>query len=193
MSQNLLYSPIRQPESAVRALARHRPIVMVTLGLMEEALTMSRLSPVARMESPSDVPKNRMSTTAITPSSSASSTSVLHWLPPVSALNSEKTVSRPVMDTLDEKPMTARLIVYRPVFEMMPARMLSTPRRVWKKAVMKPESIPAAMAAGSARSGCPAMVSIAPTAQPSVKQPSVDRSAMFRMEKLMNSASATRP
>ena len=154
---------------------------------------MSRLSPVARMESPSDVPKNRMSTTAITPSSSASSTSVLHWLPPVSALKSEKTVARPVMDTLDEKPMTARLIVYRPVFEMMPARMLSTPRRVCKKAVMKPESIPAAMAAGSARSGCPAMVSIAPTAQPSVKQPSVERSAMFRMEKLMNSASATRP
>lgn len=101
-----------------------------------------------------------MSTTAITPSSSESSTSVLHWLPPVSALKSEKTVSRPVMDTLDEKPMTARLIVYRPVFEMMPARMLSTPRRVCKKAVMKPESIPAAMAAGSARSGCPAMVSI---------------------------------
>lgn len=57
MSQNLLYSPIRQPASAVRAFARHRPIVMVTLGLMEEALTMSRLSPVARMESPSDVPK----------------------------------------------------------------------------------------------------------------------------------------
>ena len=37
------------------------------------------------------------------------------------------------------------------------------------------------------------MVSMAPTAQPSVKQPSVERSAIFRMEKLMNSASATSP
>lgn len=51
----------------------------------------------------------------------------------------------------------------------------------------------AAMAANSARIGWPAMVSMAPTAQPSVKQPSVERSAIFRMEKLMNSASATRP
>ena len=51
----------------------------------------------------------------------------------------------------------------------------------------------AAMAANSARIGWPAMVSMAPTAQPSVKHPSVDRSAIFRMEKLMNSASATRP
>ena len=37
-----------------------------------EALTMSGLSPVARMESPSVVPKNRMSASAITPTSTAS-------------------------------------------------------------------------------------------------------------------------
>ena len=101
MSQNLLYSPIRQPDSAVRALARHRPIVMVAFGLMEEALTMSRLSPVARMDRPRDVPKKRMS---------ASRISRLHC-PPTRPLKSENTVSTPVMDTLDEKPMTARLIV----------------------------------------------------------------------------------
>ena len=34
----------------------------------------------------------------------------------------------------DEQRQTARLIVYRPVFEMMPARMLSTPRRAVKQA-----------------------------------------------------------
>ena len=43
--------------------------------------------------------------------------------------------------------MTARLMVYRPVLTMMPAMMLSTPRRVCKKAVTKPEHTPAAMAA----------------------------------------------
>ena len=110
MSQNLLYSPIKQPDSAVRALARHRPIVMVAFGLMEEALTMSRLSPVARMDRPRDVPKKRMSTSTITAAMSASRISRLHC-PPTRPLKSENTVSTPVMDTLDEKPMTARLIV----------------------------------------------------------------------------------
>ena len=65
---------------------------------------------------------------------------------------------------------------------MMPAMMLSTPRRVCKKAVMKPEHTPAAIAASRARKGWPVSATWQGTAQPSVKQPSVDRSAMFRME-----------
>ncbi|MFR9067090.1 MAG: hypothetical protein ACLVJH_09445 [Faecalibacterium prausnitzii] len=56
-------------------------------------------------------------------------------------------------DMVEEKPITARLMVYRPVLTMMPAMMLSTPRRVCRKAVTKPEHTPAAMAANRARNG----------------------------------------
>ena len=80
-----------------------------------------------------------------------------------------------------EKPIAAMLTVYSPVLTMMPARMLSTPSRVCKKAVTKPEQTPAAIAAGRASTGWPARVTLAPTAQPSTKQPSVERSAMPRM------------
>ena len=54
------------PARAVRPLARHRPTVMVKEGSMEEAETMSRLSPVARMERPSWVFKNSASSTPTT-------------------------------------------------------------------------------------------------------------------------------
>ena len=80
------------------------------------------------------------------------------YQPPVKAsavLASEKTVSVLTSERVDEKPMTARLMVYRPVFTMMPAMMLSTPRRVCKKAVTNPEHTPAAIAATSARKGWP--------------------------------------
>ena len=83
---------------------------------------------------------------------------------------------------LEEKPITARLMVYRPVLTMMPAMMLSTPRRVCRKAVTKPESTPAAMAAKRASTGWPVTATWQQTAHPNVKQPSVDRSAMFRIE-----------
>ena len=43
-----------------------------------------------------------------------------------------------------------------------------------------------------AKMGCPAMETVAPTAQPKVKQLSVDRSHTFSMEKLKKSARATR-
>ena len=61
-----------------------------------------------------------------------------------------------------------------------------------KAAAMKPAAAPDSMATGSARKGCPASATVADTAQPSVKLPSVVMSAMFRMRKLRNSASATR-
>ena len=73
-------------------------------------------------------------------------------------------------------------MVYRPVLTMMPAMMLSTPSLVCKKAVIKPEATPAAMAAKRASTGCPATATWQHTAHPRVKHPSVDRSAMFSTE-----------
>ena len=64
------------PESAVRALAMHSPKVMVNVGLIEEALTISRLSPVARMESAVFVHRSNNSatpaSTVIIPASTSS-------------------------------------------------------------------------------------------------------------------------
>lgn len=67
----------------------------------------------------------------------------------------------------------------------MPARMLSTPRRVCKNAVIKPEQTPISMADSSARNGWPIRATCAQTAHPRVKQPSVDRSHRLRVVKLM--------
>ena len=59
---------------------------------------------------------------------------------------------------------------------MMPESRLLTPIFVCSTAVTSPESMPASIAAGIERYGCPAMAIAAPTVAPSVKQPSVDRS-----------------
>ena len=64
MSAVFWYWASRAPDRAVRALARHRPTVMVKPVLMELARTMSGLSPVARMERPSRVFRNSTSSTA---------------------------------------------------------------------------------------------------------------------------------
>ena len=72
------------------------------------------------------------------------------------------------MDRLEDQPITAKFTVYRPVLTIMPAKMLSTPSFVWRKAVTNPEQAPAAMAAGRARKGWPARVTVAPTAKPRV-------------------------
>ena len=66
---------------------------------------------------------------------------------------SVKIVSVPKIETFELKPMTARFTVYRPVFTMIPARMLSTPSFVCRNAVTKPEQTPAAIAAKIARKG----------------------------------------
>ena len=60
-SAKVLYWATMAPDRPVMALATHRPTVMVKLGLMEEARTMSALSPVARMDRPSRVPRKRTS------------------------------------------------------------------------------------------------------------------------------------
>ena len=156
MSQLFWYWASRPPDSAHSAPDTHRPTVMVKAGLMLEARTMAVLSPVARMDRPSRVPrKPSMAAQAramITPTSTS-----LYQLPrkPSDFLASEKMVSVLTSDMVEEKPMAARLMVYRPVLTMIPAMMLSTPRRVCKNAVTKPEHTPAAMAAARARMGWP--------------------------------------
>ena len=144
---------------------------MVKAGLMEEARTMSALSPVARMDRPSRVRKNRAVSTATTARMADSTIRVLHPVQnsfPLSPLVRDRRVSVPKMDRLEDQPITARLTVYSPVLTIIPARMLSTPSLVWRKAVTKPDSTPASMAAGRARKGCPARVTVAPTAKPRV-------------------------
>ncbi len=133
-----------------------RPTVMVKAGLMLDARTMAALSPVARMDRPSLVPRKPTIAAPASTMTTAASTSL--YQPPVklrACLAREKTVSVLTSDRVEEKPITARLMVYRPVLTMMPAMMLSTPRRVCKNAVTKPEHTPAAIAAKSARKGWP--------------------------------------
>ena len=60
-----------------------------------------------------------------------------------------------------------------------------------RKNTAAPAAAPAAMAAGMARKGCPATATVADTAHPRVKAPSVVISAMFSTRKLKNSAIAT--
>ena len=67
---------------------------------------------------------------------------------PKTGWSREKRVSARIMFTLEEKPMTARFTVYRPVLVMMPARMEGIFSLVCKKAVTPPAQAPASMAAG---------------------------------------------
>ena len=106
------------------------------------------------MDRPSRVPRKPFMAAPASRMITATSASLCQ-LPrkPSESFASEKTVSVLTSDIVDEKPIAARLMVYRPVLTMMPAMMLSTPRRVCKKAVTKPEHTPAAMAAANARKG----------------------------------------
>ena len=92
------------------------------------------------------------------------------------------TVSVLFMFNSEEPPMIQMFTEYSPVFTMMPASRLFTPMLVCSTAVTSPDSMPAAMAAGMDSQGCPAMATTAPTAAPSAKQPSVDRSQTFSIE-----------
>ena len=65
---------------------------------------------------------------------------------------------------------------------MMPDSRLSMPILVCSRAVRKPESMPAHIAAGIESQGWPASATTAPTVAPKVKQPSVDRSQTFSIE-----------
>ena len=62
------------PDRAVRALEMHSPTVTVKAVLIELARTISGLSPVARMDSPSRVRRNSTSTAAARRASTAAGT-----------------------------------------------------------------------------------------------------------------------
>ena len=170
----------------------HSPTVMVKLGLMEEARTISALSPVARMLRPRRVPRNSTSSTPAATVMAADRRMSPHAPPTPVCSNREKMVSCFSRDWLAFQPIAIRLTVYNPVLVTMPARMAGTPSLVWRKAVINPAQAPASMAAGMARKGWPAAVTDTDTAQPRMKQPSVVRSAMSSTRKLRNRAIATR-
>ena len=147
MSAVFWYWARTAPDRAVRALEMHRPTVMVKPVLMEDARTMSGLSPVARMDRPRRVfRKMTMSTAAVREMAAAGT--IFIWEP-----RAVKMVVVRSIFTLEEKPMTARFTVYRPVLVMMPARMEGTRHLVCSNAVMEPAAAPASMAAGSASQG----------------------------------------
>ena len=72
----------------------------------------------------------------------------------------------------------------------MPARMASTFKRVWSRAVKNPARAPAAAPASRASTGCPAMVTAAQAVMPKKKLPSTVRSGVFKMRKVMNTPRA---
>ena len=112
ISQLFWYWASRPPDSAVSAPEMHRPTVMVKAGLMLDARTMAALSPVARMDRPSRVPRKPTIPAQASAMTTTASTSL--YQPPVKAsavLASEKTVSVLTSDSVDEKPMTAKLMV----------------------------------------------------------------------------------
>jgi len=114
MSQVLLYWPMRQPARPVREFEKQSPTVMVNIGLMEEALTMAGLSPVARMERPRVVPRNHLISAQTSTTITARRISADQSFQKAESLNPlkrEKMVSVPKMETLELKPMTARFTV----------------------------------------------------------------------------------
>ena len=151
---------------------------------------MSGLSPVARIESPSLVFKKKEITIPANTTMPAATIN-LYQVPPMLSFAQVKMDLQLNKLTLEANPMTAMLIVYNPVFTIIPARIDWIPIFVCKNAVTNPEHIPAAIAASSASTGCPANVTVAQTAQPKVKHPSVDKSAIFKIENEINNANAT--
>ena len=85
---------------------------MVKAGLMLEARTMAALSPVARMDRPSRVPRKP---SIAAPASRIMASAMASLYQPPRKLNepfaSEKTVSVLTSDMVEEKPITARLMV----------------------------------------------------------------------------------
>ena len=170
----------------------HSPTVTVNAGFRDEARTMSGLSPVARMERPMRVFRNASSSTPARTVTEAASSNSYQSPPMPLSRRRVKIVLPPSRLWLAFQPIAIRLTVYRPVLVTMPARMEGIPKRVCKKAVTNPAQLPASMAAGMARIGCPPAASVTETAAPRTKQPSVVISAMFKIRKLRNRAMATK-
>ena len=104
MSAVFWYWASTAPERAVMELEMHRPTVTVKPVLMEEARTISGLSPVARMDNPNRVLRN---------STSAAPTRRVMIMAKISREpgKSVKMVAERSIFTLEEKPMTARFTV----------------------------------------------------------------------------------
>ena len=137
-------------------MARQSPTVIVNVGLIEDDLTISALSPVALIDIPSVVPRNHHKNTAIS-ATIAPTISSLYQSPmtplPIVSLPMEKMVSHPKRLVRDENPITAILMVYKPVLTIIPARIDSTPSLVCKNAVQNPAKTPDISAAKKARNG----------------------------------------
>ena len=89
------------------------PTVMVKAGFTEDALIMSGLSPVARMESPRRVFRNSASSPAAANTITSATTSLYQppSTPPRVSFAMEKILSHLKMLKVDEKPITARFTV----------------------------------------------------------------------------------
>ena len=120
----------RQPDRPVKALATHRPTMVVKAGLMEEERTMSGLSPVARIARPSLVRRNS-ARNATTNATAITATKSLYCsarnVPSSRALALVNTVSVLFMFSREDPPITAMLMEYSPVLTMMPESRLSMP------------------------------------------------------------------
>ena len=177
------------PESATTALERHRPTVVVNAGLMDDADTMSRLSPVARRDRPSCVRRNSTSSTHST-AVMAAACSRLPKSPGMASAAVKIVFS--LKKLIFGFPITIRLTEYSAVMVMIPARIGCTPSFVCKSAVTNPASAPQKNASTTPSSGWPCTVNTADTAAPSVKVPSVVRSAMSSVRNEIYRPSATR-
>ena len=114
------------------ALATHRPTIMVRFGLMEDAFTISSLSPVARMDRPRRVCRKKASSSATMPTKTMATMKrdqFSRGVPASQSLTMVKTVVVLFKLRMDF-PIMKILMVYRPVLTMMPAKMLSTPSLV---------------------------------------------------------------
>ena len=81
--------------------------------------------------------------------------------------------------------MIVILTVYSPLMVKIPAKIGWMPAFVCKNPVMPPASAPQTSAAKSPRNGCPATLSTAETAAPSVKLPSTVRSGILSTRKVI--------
>ena len=123
MSHDFWYCAKIPPDNAVMAPETQSPTVMVCFGLMLEAFTIAALSPVARIESPSLVPRKRLKRMPITTTRSA--TRIKRYQPPVTKASNApspifswikslaivKMLSHLNRFRLEENPITAIFIV----------------------------------------------------------------------------------
>ena len=111
------------------------PSVIIFLTFTLDAVTIARLSPVARNDNPNLVDKNKRN--RIMHTTNKTITNMLAYqLPPIFVFfRIVNTVVCFKSDIWLDHPMTNRLTVYNPVLVMIPEIMDGTPIRVCKKAV----------------------------------------------------------